>query len=215
MKLSFSMLTLTCALIIAFSAQHVEAQNLTFENLAGTGTNNGYYTSFGSAITENGFTVSAYELDAYGPTARYPVNGYFNYTGSIALLENHYQDITIAPTLGGTFTLNSIDVANFVIQSASPGAYPSSVTFTGNIFGGGTVTQTYNLLAEDNLQTVTFGSAWTDLSSVVLTDVQIDNVVLNNTATTPEPGSIALLLGLTTTGAVFLIRRRKHANKAT
>jgi hypothetical protein len=211
-KLALSTLLPAFALAALVLCSPSHADVLDFENLAGTGTNHVFFTDYGSSVAQNGFTISGTDFIAWNPPDG---GGFGNYTGSIALNDNFFNNITIAPTAGGTFTLNSIDVTNFYPQSSlgAGNTFPASVTFTGNVSGGGTSTLTYTLLATDALQTVTFDASFSNLTSLVFTDVQFDNVVVN-AAAVPEPGSIALLVGMGLSSAGFLARRRKQARKA-
>ena len=94
------------------------------------------------------------------------------------------------------------------------------VTFTGNLVGGGTVTQKVALLGNTSFQTVDF-SGFTNLLSVTWAQSsagdsalnQFDNIVVDGApapADVPEPASIALLgLGL----AGILAMARKNASR--
>lgn len=108
---------------------------------------------------------------------------------------------SITITAAGLFNLHSLILGPSTISSTNP----ISFTITANLFGGGTVVQTYN-----NLTTATFQfTNLTDLTSVVLTasdDAGIDDVALSQA---PEPASMAMLgAGLI---GVFLAGRRRFS----
>ena len=184
---------------------------LDFENLSNPA--NPGFTSQGSSVTQNGFTVT--DTSNIGGLASVTQNPQgLNYTGSIALFNGAQGNsiTTLTQNNGNPFTLNSIDIANLFAAPTTG----SGVVFTGNIQGGGTVTQSFSHGPTNSLDTVTFGAGFTNLTSVIFSPTtarfQFDNVVLNGrpvTPATPEPGSIALFTGFAVSGGVFLKRRKK------
>jgi hypothetical protein len=130
--------------------------------------------------------------------------------------------ITMSLVGGGTFSLNSLDYAEFLQDNR----VATSLTITGNLFGGGTVQQIVALdFIRDGLggvndfQTTVFDGSWANLVSVEFKGsgstngddyFALDNIVVNQTAPVPEPTSMALLgigAGITAVGA---IRRRRQ-----
>jgi hypothetical protein len=209
----FVSLLLTCTVLGTLSIGAKAQTTLDFENLANP--SNGADTDQGHSVTQNGFTVTdtsnLFDLHSVAPN-----NGIgLNYTGSVALFNNTSSGTTtLTQNNGNTFTLNSIDIANFSLQSSGV-----TVVFTGNVQGGGTVTQTFTHGTNDALETVTFGSDFTNLLSVSFGQDppfnQFDNIRINfSSSAVPEPGSIALLAGMGLSGAGFLARRRKNARQA-
>ncbi len=215
MKLAINNLAAIAALgLISFaSAAHAQVR-LDFENLSNANIPSGTNQQ-GSAVAQKGFTLS----DSGGNSSVYSVSPdggdlKFNYTKSVALFENKVGgSLRLARTNGAAFSLNSVDFANLFLQSRISGSTP--ITFTGSLAGGGTVTQTFTHGANDNLETATFGSDFTNLISVNIPQSgipsQFDNFVLNSpvAAATPEPGSVALLVGMGVSGIAVLRRRRK------
>ena len=99
---------------------------------------------------------------------------------------------------GGTFSLDGIELAHY----ASGTWDAQSFTFIGNLYGGGTVSQTFTIGAQVGRPTFTpyvFDATWTNLSSVTFAPLdfpyyQFTDVVLDGATTTvPEPASMALL----------------------
>ena len=109
-----------------------------------------------------------------------------------------------------------------------PAFWASSILVTGNLFGGGTVTQTFAIdgihdgpgVAID-YQVFTLGASFTNLTSVVFSGVAgafgagvgftLDNVNVN-ASSVPEPGTLALLgLAFASAAAVGSKTRRRRA----
>ena len=107
--------------------------------------------------------------------------------------------------VGAAFDLISIDLAEL------NGANASTVTFTGDVQGGGTVTQSFTLDGVAfGAQIFKFGPQFTNLTAVRWTQAspyhQFDNIV----AEVPEPASLASILA-GTLGLVGLSRMRGRA----
>ena len=167
----------------------------------------------GVSITEDGFTLTDLAPDPFGfaSIASDGANISLNYTGSVALFNNTIGGVTrLTQDNGNPFTLNSIDLANLFLQFVRPGG--DSVDFTGDVQGGGIVTQSFTLAASNALQTFAFNASFTNLLSVSFTQDgllnQFDNIVVNGGTPVPEPGSMALLVGAGI-GGVMLRRRKK------
>jgi hypothetical protein len=168
------------------------------------------FASAGPTYVESGFQLSF----TGDPTTAYAYwcSGNADYPGSPAIFINHPgSTVTLSKVGGGTFSLNSIDMA-----TAYGGGLAGSVLFTGDLFGGGTVTATESWNAAAGLptfQTDVFSSAWTNLTDVYFSQIlpysQFDNVVVNGNVT-PEPATMTLLA----TGLVGIVgaglRRRKR-----
>ena len=116
--------------------------------------------------------------------------------------------ITMAPSGGGTFSLGSFDGAEVFIGNNVSG-FPNAtvINVVGNLFGGGTVGATFSLDGildglggVADFQSFVLPGTFTSLISVVFSGsiaggstnagISIDNL---NTASVPEPGSLALL----------------------
>ncbi len=170
----------------------------------------------GTSVTQNGFTVA----DQSGGPGLFSVTstpGFHNYTNSVALYNGASNGITnLTHDNGVPFSLNSIDIANL---NSVRGDSVGDVTFTGNLQGGGTVTQSFLQTSDNSVSTVVFGNGFANLTSVSFNGgspaTQFDNVVLNGVvAITPEPGGLALLIGLSLSGAGVLLRRRRGSKAA-
>jgi hypothetical protein len=105
------------------------------------------------------------------------------------------------------FTING--VSGTLIQSLN-----INITFTvDTISVDGDNTTTYNLGGGSFVDVTTVVSS-IQASSVGTTSGPIEATFLYHTAAVPEPGSVALLIGMGFSGAGFLARRRKNAHKA-
>ena len=199
-------------LLLCLSGVTGSAQvTLDFESLSSTNDPGGYNGQPNPVILD-GFLIGTNFGNMHSVSPDGSVAGY-NYTGSVALFSGgDGSTVTLARQDGNPFTLNAIDIAN--LQPSTAGV---SVLFSGNLQGGGTVTQSFTHGANDSLETVTFDSSWTNLASVTFNQNspynQFDNIVLDGGApaatTTPEPGMMALFGAMAVTGAGFLRRRRR------
>jgi len=169
------------------------------------------HTIFGSTYSEDGFTLTT------GGSLRFFGNLDSRFSGSTALFNGVPNGITeLTQTNGNPFTLTSIDLAEL------NGSNVASVTFLGNLFGGGTVTQTFTL---DGMafgaETFSFSNVFTNLTSVTWVQErpfhQFDNIGIDyngiyleakDLASTPEPATLTLLgIGLLG-GGVARFRKR-------
>jgi hypothetical protein len=198
--------TIAALITVAVAAPRSTAQTIDFENIPGTG-----YQQLAS-YTQNGFTLTP----GAGSTSLFGSHGPFmpdgttpnpNYPGSRALFhQDPNATITLSQVGGGPFRLTSIDVTEL-----NPGTGQSvPLNFTGELAGGGTVTQAFTLDGTFGFQTLTFPTTFTDLSLVRWTQEsqfhQFDNIVL---VPVPEPSTVlgfAALCG----GALGLIRRYRR-----
>jgi hypothetical protein len=165
-----------------------------------------------SPYQSQGFSLSSTSggFAAYGP------NSGFNYAGATGLAAFAPADIGLTRIGGGTFSLLSIDLArNFAFDD------PPTVTFTGTLAGGGTISQMFTVttpVGTQAFQTFTF-TGFTDLVSVTwnqpgfppppgqglhqFTDVTI------SVASVPEPSTLVLgMIG--TVGSFCVVRRRRR-----
>lgn len=190
-------------LAFAFAPAVASAQaTMTFAPVACSG-NQGI--SVGPTYTEAGFNITAPDLATW-------CTGAAHYAGS-NLFMNFANTTGVLTKVGGsTFSINSIDLAH--VYAGSYGA--QSYTFTGNVFGGGQVFDTFTIAAQSGtpvFQTFNFSAGFTNLTSVDLASqdpnyYQYSNIKLDAVTATPEPASMMLvatgLLG------VFGVARRKQ-----
>ncbi len=212
----FSLLASLACLLLMGAGVSAQAQiTLDFENNPNPNSGAGY-NDIGEYVVQHGFIIGDTGPVFGGQHSVSPDGGLlgYNYTGSVAIF-NGSTDGADTLTQGNSqpFSVNSIDVANVLLQAYSPGG--DIVTFTGQVDGGGIVTKTFTLGAADNLTTVTFDSSFSNLDSFTINQTapynQFDNIVINGlvgSAATPEPGSIALLVALGVTGGAFARKRR-------
>ena len=122
--------------------------------------------------------------------------------GTRTLVTINGANVTIAPTVGGTFSLSAFDVAGVFGTSQDV----TSLEVIGNLFGGGQITETFGV-NPSVFQTFSLLPGFTNLTSAEfialaptsLPQFQLDNIQTTTTAV-PEPASLVLLGSL----AVFL-----------
>jgi hypothetical protein len=184
------------ATVVLCGSQASQAATIDYEDLAiapGTQTSEGDITSGGYFFDSNINSLKR-------------VNAVTDYADSgstylqIRSLGGPANVVTMSPSGGGTFRLNSIQYG----EGFKAGAGSAGLLVTGNLFGGGTVSTTLNFdgindgpggLAD--FQLATFDATWVNLTSVVFAPVPglndnrmgIDNIVVN----VPEPSSLALI----------------------
>lgn len=120
---------------------------------------------------------------------------------------NGNATIVMTPVGGGTFGVSALDAAVYWIGASG------SILLTGQISGGGTVTQTLNvgtpwasfsLVGFNNLTSLTFQDT-TSGGFLVAPGMGIDNINLGTA--TPEPGTI-IMLGSGVIGLAGMLRRK-------
>lgn len=161
---------------------------------------------------------------AGSPSLWFVGQGYPNtpYNGTTSLQEGYGDSLTFANSANHTFSLTSVDLAEFTFGSGS-----TTIDFFGYHSDGSVVNASFNLdgIADGpggsaDFQTFLFGAGWTDLTRVEIPGASnpgkgwlMDNLVVGNSsflAAVPEPGIGAML----TLGAIaFQFRRMKRGGK--
>jgi hypothetical protein len=147
------------------------------------------------SYTEDGFTITNDAVSRYGINTPDQLLAYWGtqfsgFAGSTALFNNTAATTTnLAQVGGGAFSLSSIDLADLFDAGD-----PTTINFTGNIAGGGTVSQSFTTDSLKGLKTFTF-SNFTNLASVdwtVASYMQFDNINVSAAGTTavPEPFTV-------------------------
>jgi hypothetical protein len=182
------------------SALSARAGTITFNTLPQPGPNT---TFVGFNYTEIGFTFSS-----LGGLLT-PNTGSGDYTGTGTLISGG-GPINLVAAVASPFNVTSIDVSEL-----NRGFFPITMTFTGLLQGGGTVTQTFVTNGVFGLDTFNL-TGFTNLSSLAINSAggatfQIDNVnVSSSTAPVPEPTTM-LLLGTGLVGITAKVRKRRKA----
>jgi len=183
------------------------AANIDFESLASAGTG---FAAVPSPYAQAGYQLTSAFQSSFSFESAQSGNALW-YAGSTGLLNGSAGATTTLTSLtGSVFDLYSIDLAPASVVTYGGGA---QVQFIGNVFGGGTVSQTFTVGNALEFQTFLF-SSFQNLTSVQWAQVgkyhQFDNICIGDAACStdvPEPGTLALLgFGLAGLG---LTRRRK------
>jgi hypothetical protein len=184
------------------------AETIDFSNIGSMG----YLNVLGTLVVPGTYVEDGYTLAASGhilsALASPTPSNFLAWAGSEAMTATPASTITLARADSAAFNLNSIDLVR--LKSFAGGG--NTVTFTGHIMGGGTVTQELAIGTDFSFDTYTF-SGFTNLSSVTFGEplnllhlYQFDNI---NVAAVPEPETCGMLLGGLGLLA-FLARRRKQ-----
>lgn len=163
------------------------------------------------SYSEDGFTLS----NSVGQTNPFMTFGtlHSKFSGSTALMHiGHAIQTDLTRTGGGSFSLHSIDLAEFFGSGET-----TPVTFIGDLTGGGTVTNIFTLDGVAfGAETFTFTGfdsvtkvSWTSFTSFQSDIRQIDNIVVNTSTSVPEPASLGLM-GLGLAGLAWIRRGRQQ-----
>jgi hypothetical protein len=187
MRLSALVLILCVALLSAARVRAAAPVVIDFESLrvVDADVHNRGFTYTEDGYTLNNLATTSFQFATFGTLEpRFP--------GSTALFNNTGNGVTeLVRTGGGAFDLASIELA----ELNEP--VPALVAFTGELFGGGSVNQTFRLDGNgpaNGLQTFNF-TGFNNVVRVTWTQVdpfhQFDNIMIGRV---PEPASLALVL---------------------
>ena len=174
-----------------------------------------------------GETISSDEFDfTLSPNGSFISVNYWNGSdflnnGTPALFLANNGSITMDEVVASSsgFSLDGFDLGG---SWSDPSRWASGINITGNLVGGGTVITYVDLPTSFTFESVIL-DGFTGLSSVVFNPVinpnngfnnyefQIDNLVVNQAAAVPEPGTWAMML-LGFGAACFALRLRKSSS---
>ena len=175
----------------------VSADVLDFQNLEVVGID---AYDVGSVIVEDGWSITKdpgepFNFYVWGTLAPF-------YPGSTALFNNTINGVNRLQHGGAS----NFDVTSIDLDYLNGGSATTTVSFTGYIFGGGTVVQSFETDAVTGLQTFNFVGFDNLTSMEWIQDGnfhQYDNIVLN---VVPEPGTIVVLIA----GISLVVARRRR-----
>jgi PEP-CTERM motif-containing protein len=203
--------TLGMLALLCLTQQATNASTITFAPLQLPGSN---YTSMGS-YTELGFTFTNLNDNSNTALVSAQQGNSYSYAGSAGLVNAVDGGLTRLSQGGAGFSLKSIDLSR--LFTSMPGTV--TVTFTGNLVGGGTTVQTFTF-SNFGFQTFNFNSTFTNLAFVEFGSqsypyFQFDDVVVIASSTAspnPEPTTM-LLLGTGLAGIAAKVLRRRRAGE--
>lgn len=204
--------------ILALSATCARADVITFENYAPT---NSYkiLTPTSPYTQLPGYALSGTGISYVFDSPYYLYNQYIASNGTDYLRVGSGLSATLTSTTSALFSINSIDLANYLSGLAADNA---TATLTGVFANGTKITESFTLTNNNILTTNDFTTelliGFTNLTSFTIAAsgyfLDVDNIVINQTpaaatSDVPEPASLTILgLGLLGIGAA---RRRKSA----
>jgi hypothetical protein len=172
----------------------------------------------GTTYTEAGLTFSAFGTD--GRLEHMAVWGYDTQpllladTKGASVWVNSVNAYLKIEKIGGTFKLNSLDLADYVNAAIPLASYDMAYSY---VDGGGTHSGVFNLDHAPGLQTFTLNLTGVQSFSLFTgpdggSGVQIDNVRFDESGVSPAPEPVSwalMLLGFGCSGA--LLRRRRSS----
>ena len=216
MRYSFSSLARPLAVLsIALAAPSAASAqtNLDFISIA---CGSGMFNQAPNPYMEDGFTLFTSGPDGFGTWCEDSPN----YAGPGMFINTAFATADLTKDGGATFSANAIELA----QAFAGVQGPQSITFTGWLAGGGTVSQTFVIgaqLGAPEFERYEFNDLFTNLARLTFDAqepgyYQFTNIALDLDATAiPEPASMALLgTGLIGVFGVGAMRRRRRNESA-
>ena len=198
--------------LLIFAASTVQAQTYTSQSSFLAAIQSGYYLEtfdslpgYNSVSSPMTFSQNGFSYSAAASSGLYGVTPDLGVPADHALSTNGSSD-----AITFTFTSGNITaVGGQFFQTAFDGTQtPGDATVT---FNDGT---TATLTATAGTPQPFFGYVSTVPILSLTVTVPQNFATVNNFIATPEPGSLALLVGMSVTGAGFLARRRHNARQA-
>jgi len=169
----------------------------------------------GNPILDSGYTFDfaasgwgVFEDSFVGGGAPYVRNG-----TTRLFAQGNNASVEIFATDSSVFSFDGFDTATTFDYFSS-----GNMQVTGNISGGGTISQTFQLT--NSFASYSLGAGWSNLSSVIFQDLvsgswtsssgfSLDNLIINEgSATIPEPATM-ILFGFGLIGLAGVSRRKK------
>lgn len=185
--MKFRAIGLIAAALTGLSALPAQSATVTFESEAA------FRCDGGPSHSAEGLTYNyAFAACYYSPSS--PAD--FPTAITSTVMASGYSDTSFTLTGGGVFSLNSVDLAFGPFHHG--GLTTDTTLVTGNLFGGGTVSQL--LTVGYGFQTHTLN--WSGLTSVTFGQfagaseyLAFDNIVYNAGGAVPEPATWAMMIG--------------------
>jgi hypothetical protein len=175
---------------------------------------NSHPDDFGTPIFDSGFQFDflAAGWGVFGPSSGACCN--VDYNGTTSMFADGDRNggnasILMTAVGGGTFNISALDASVYWIGASG------SILLTGQISGGGSVTQTLNvgtpwasfsLSGFNNLSSLTFQDT-TSGAFLVAPGMGIDNMNVSTGSSTPEPGTF-VMFGSGVIGLAGMLRRK-------
>lgn len=208
MRVANFLLNCLASFFVATATAHAAPVVVDFEDVSLGTISSSSITSNGYTIAHTGSFASVSGNSGQGATA-------FSGNGTKRFIAFNKSSLTLSESSGSIFDIFSFEGGESWINQ--PHQWATQIRAVGTLFGGGTVTQIFDLdLIKDpitGMQVFSFDNTFRGLISVAFDGIggnpefSVDNLSVAVAATVPEPGSLALV-GLTLVGLV-LVRRKK------
>jgi len=190
------------ALAVMGGAGTAQALTIDFDDFAFNDTGIHDLTPISGTLERDGFTFTPSQFTKFDVLGTQEAR----FAGEVAMFNNENTGTTtLTRDGGGTFAVESIDVANIL----GPGA--NSITFHGAVHGGGTVTESFSFDSFGHLTTLSLDSDFANLDALSFDEngnpsFQFTDLVVDADAAVPEPAGLAVLGG----GLIGLLLARRR-----